>query len=244
MKKPSSPPTAKSAAASASLPRRGSEEKAAAQERLAKAKAILAVMLADRHRDDCRWEGEGKEPLFYAITIPDGRTVWRMSGKLYQKKADLLRFAKNEDKELQAAAVALTIASARCLLGNADDLEDHPIKWTEGQPAFAGFLLPLAKRLQGLNRANQEESEKIKKEALKWVGLVIENSFPHVLQSRHVQRESAQLIDIAGLLCNRHNRLPTKQEVKIASPWWGSTEDNTWWKRFRDAGLSDLPPAR
>ena len=138
-----------------------------------------------------------------------------MSAELYRRHSDLLRIAEIQDREIQAAAVPLMIASVRCLTGKADNLEDNPVDWTEAHPAFAGFLLPLAKRLQGLRGENQEKCDKIKKDALKWVELVIENTFSDVLQSSPVERDCAQLIDIACLLCNRLNRLPTKKEVKI-----------------------------
>jgi hypothetical protein len=240
MKKTSSPPPAKSAAASTSRPRAGGEEEAAARERLAQARAQQAVHLAHIHQADCEWQGEGKEPLFFPVTVPDGRTVWRMSAKLCQKQSDLLGFAEIQDKETQAGAVALLLAVARCQIGKADDLQDNPVQWAEALPAFTGFLLPFAKRFQALDGANEEECKKIKKDAGEWVESIIENAFPHVFQSRSVQRESAQLIDIACLLCNKNNRLPSKQEVKIASPWWGGREENTWWKRFKAAGLGDL----
>ena len=102
--------------------------------------------------------------------------------------------------------------------------------------------MPLAKRLITTKRPKtKEQADAMKKAALAFLSEAIDHAFPLQTLPKSLEIISATLIDIAFNLCKKLDRLPTKKEVRMNSPWWNGMDKQAWRRRFDAAGLKGLP---
>lgn len=183
-------------------------------------------------------------PPFIRDTLPNGEQAWRMSPALAKRYDELKRFVEIQDKEIQAAAVALLIAEHRLISNRNEDAEDYeqrPASSTESGPAFTGFMMPLARRLHTLRLPENSlphRREEIRKEAVAWFQNVIQNAFAEYIEATQLEQEAVKVIEALRHLCEELGRHATKKDLKKRGGL--NWERSKWREVFHLAGLSDL----
>jgi hypothetical protein len=192
-------------------------------------------------------------PPFIRETLPNGRQAWRMSPALAKRYDELKRFVEIQDKEIQAAAVALLIAEHRLISNRNEDAEDYeqrPVSSAESERAFTGFMMPLARHLHTLRLPENSlphRREEIRKEAVAWLESVIENAFSEYLSPGKLDNHLIEVIETTSALCYKNARIPDKAEIREAMEQRAEhqgLDKGTWRKRFEKAGLDDLKQRR
>ena len=183
---------------------------------------------------------EGEAPFIRGVD-PDGKPAWRMSAVMAKKYNELRGYSEIKNKEVQAAACALLTAEHRFFdadMGEPDDYEDRPVHHTESIPAFTGFLMPLAKRLNALRKPENQianRRKEIRKEAEEWFKIVLESAFPDHLGITPTEQDAVNVIHALWRLCEELGTHATKKDVKERGGLqWSPTQ---WKKLFKMAGL-------
>lgn len=168
-----------------------------------------------------------------------------MSERLYEREKELLQFTKTYSGEDQDSCRALARAVDRCERDL--NLRGMVLESVERKHALESlsFVLPIARKLSGIIRGSSNDAEKKKREALHWVGGIIEKTFAVRLLADKDEMRALQLISTAHRLCNSLDRLPTKKELLAEAKRWrkrlfelGSNME----RLVLDlAGLKDLP---
>jgi hypothetical protein len=194
------------------------------------------------------WSGVGDEPLFFPVThTKTGKQFWQMSERLYLIES--VSFCPSDDRDIGRARRVLTMATQRCEMGilpgepGTENISDD-----EAMKALCFLVMPLASKLKGIKRNDPAGAERIKQQALHWVAQVIDNTFPDHLDPDGDLQRAADLTQIAHLLCQFLDAIPTKKEVwqmaRIRDRdkfTLGDTEKN---RLLAMAGLKDLPQSR
>jgi hypothetical protein len=184
-----------------------------------------------------------EEDPFLKITHPDGSTEWEMSSDVDSKQTEWAgRLHEYCDEEVFHAFRVIRHAERRSC---GDKYMHYPSPEDEFGEAYRRFIVPIAQRLNGIEWASHEEAERMKKEALHWVSLVLNESFPPLdLKARRV----LGLIETARRLCQEHDRLPLKKElwsaVRRRDPKTFTVGEDTERNLLKMAGLHKLPQAR
>jgi hypothetical protein len=183
-----------------------------------------------------------EEAPFLKITHPNGRTEWKMSSRVHTKHTDwsgrIHACAEDVDR-----AIHVIEKAERRSCGD-EDVDNLPSE-DEFREAYFRFIVPIAQCLNGIGSASPEKAERMRKEALHWVSLVLNESFPPLdLKARRV----LGLIETARSLCQEHDRLPLKKElwsaVRRSDSKTFTVGEDTERNLLKMAGLDKLPQAR
>jgi hypothetical protein len=148
-----------------------------------------------------------KEEPFHKITRPDGTTDWVMGSDVHFQHEDWGGQISYLDEDVDRAKHVIMQAEWRRFGG--EYIDNLPFG-EEFTVAYHHFIVPIAERLNGIGWASPEEAERMKKTALHWVSLILDEAFPPLsLKARRV----LNLIRIAHSLCRKLDRLPYKKEV-------------------------------
>ena len=148
-----------------------------------------------------------EEAPFLKSTHPNGRTEWKMSSRVDTRHADWSGRIHACAEDVDRAFHVIEKAERRSC--GDEDVDNLPSE-DEFREAYFRFIVPIAQCLSGIGSASPEEAERMKKTALHWVSLILDEAFPPLdLKARRV----LGLIRIAHSLCRKLDRLPYKKEV-------------------------------
>lgn len=202
-------------------------------------------LLLERNTDE-------SAPLFYPHALKSGGIQWRLSGFLINRR-DMLTQPRKVSESVKGAVLALSRAERRIHGSRRQgkpqpDFQLNPTRPIEGEMAFEKFLIPFADILSNFDESTIASIRRSKREALEWVANVINASFSGYLERSQAERDAADMIETALLLCQRNNQIPTKADIrdqlcKESGNRWDLAPD-TWRLRWLAAGLSKLDQSR
>jgi hypothetical protein len=148
-----------------------------------------------------------EEAPFLKITPLNGRTEWKMSSRVRTRHTDWSGRIHACAPDVYRAIDVIKNAEMR--IRDDEYMQNLPFK-DECREAYFRFIVPIAQCLNGIGSASPEDAERMKKTALHWVSLILDEAFPPLdLKARRV----LGLIRIAHSLCRKLDRLPYKKEV-------------------------------